>query len=134
VMLDLGLLALRVFAGLTLALVHGLPKLQNFAAYATQFPDPLGAGAKFSLVLAIFGELICGILVALGLAARLSAIPAAITMFVAYLVIHAADPFQKKELALVYGVMFVVLALTGPGRFSLDAVIGAKRRVSQYRP
>ncbi len=42
---------------------------------------------------------------------------------VAFFMVHAGDPFGKKELAFVYLVIFTALALTGPGRFSLDGLI-----------
>ena len=36
---------------------------------------------------------------------------------------HGADPFQKKELALLYLLMSAVIFLLGPGRFSLDTFV-----------
>ncbi len=39
---------------------------------------------------------------------------------------HGDDGFKKMELALGYLAMFVALLATGPGRFSLDAVIACK--------
>ncbi len=133
-MLDVGILILRVGFGGLLAVQHGLPKLQQWAQYASVFPDPLHVGSKMSLGLAVFGELVCGSLVAVGLASRIAAIPAFITMAVAFFVVHSIDPWTKKEMAFVYMIAFLVLALTGPGRLSLDALIGAKRKVSSYRP
>ncbi len=119
--LDLGLLVLRAWFGGTIAVVHGLPKLQKLLAGDFEFADPIGLGPGISLGLAVFGELICGALVAMGLFTRLAAVPAAITMAVAAFITHGADPFAKKELALAYFFAFVVVALVGPGRFSIDA-------------
>jgi len=48
------------------------------------------------------------------------AIPSAITMVVAAFIVHGADPLQKKELALVYLIMFLAIALLGPGKYSID--------------
>ena len=121
---SLGLLLLRVGVGLTMALGHGWGKLQSFGELATKFPDPLGIGSRLSLMGAIGGELVCPLLVALGLGTRLAAIPAAFTMGVALLVIHAADPFAKQEKALLFLIAFVVLVFTGAGRYSLDARLG----------
>lgn len=119
--LDLGLLALRLGSGLTMAIAHGWPKLGRWAGSATQFADPIGVGPAASLALALFGELVCGVLIAAGLFTRLAAVPFAITMLVAAFVVHGADPFRKKELALAYALAGIVVALTGPGRFSVDA-------------
>lgn len=122
---DLGLLLHRLWFGGVMAIAHGLPKLQQLFAGDIQFPDPLGLGAGLSLGLAVFGEFVCGLLVAAGFLTRLATVPAAITMAVAAFVTHGADPFGKKELALVYLVAFAVVALTGPGRYSVDAARGA---------
>mgnify|MGYP000733314331 CR=1 FL=1 len=52
------LLAARVIFGVLL-MSHGLQKWAGFAQMADVFPDPLGVGSRFSLMLAIFGELVC---------------------------------------------------------------------------
>jgi putative oxidoreductase len=41
-------------------------------------------------------------------------------MVVAAFVIHADDPWGKKEFALLFAAGFLTLVLTGPGKFSLD--------------
>lgn len=118
-LLDLGLLVHRVMIGIFMA-VHGWAKIQNFEAYSEKFLDPFGIGPAASLGLAIFAEFGCSILVALGLGTRLACVPLAITMIVAGFIAHGADPWNKKELAFMYLIAYVVLFLTGPGRFSLD--------------
>ncbi|NUN13235.1 MAG: DoxX family protein [Myxococcales bacterium] len=117
---DVGLLLLRVGSAATMLAVHGLAKVNNFSSLSTKFPDPLTIGSKASLLLAIGSEVICSALVILGLGTRIAAIPLWITMMVAAFLVHARDPFQKKELALLYALVFLVIALLGPGRYSLD--------------
>ena len=117
------LLCLRLIFG-ALFLNHGIQKAMSFETLSATFPDPLGVGSEFSLILAIFGEVICSILFILGLFHRLALIPMMITMLVAFFIIHGADPFAVKELALVYFVVFASLWLTGPGRFSVDYSLG----------
>jgi putative oxidoreductase len=124
---DLGLLLLRTLMGSTMALSHGLPKLLSFGEKAATFSDPLGVGSTASLTLAIFGELVCSLAVVLGLFTRLSAIPVVFTMLVAAIVVHAGDPWAKKEFALIFAVPFFVLVFTGPGRFSVDAWLARRR-------
>jgi len=121
---DVGLLGLRVFPGFLLASSHGWGKLIGFSEYLLKFPDPIGVGVTASLVLAIFAEFFCSIGVMVGLLTRFAAIPVVITLLVAALVVHADDPFQKKEFALVYAIPFLVLIFTGPGRFSIDRLMG----------
>jgi putative oxidoreductase len=116
---SVGLLILRVAFG-SMMLVHGIPKLMGFSEMADQFPDPLGMGSQLSLVAAIGAEVGCSLLLIFGLGTRFAAIPLAITMMVALFVVHASDPWKVKELAAVYLAVYVSLALTGPGQFSLD--------------
>ncbi len=120
---DLGLLIARVgFGGMMIT--HGWGKLLQFSQMAQKFPDPLGVGPQASLCLAIFAEFFCSILVVAGLLTRLAAIPQITTMAVAAIIIHRNDPFLKKEMALLYLTAWVLILLTGPGRFSLDHLIG----------
>lgn len=119
---DLGLLILRVLSGAVL-LTHGYPKLQKVLQGNLQFGDPIGIGQVPSLYMATFAEFFCAILIILGLYTRLSLIPLIINMSVAFFIAHAADDFGVKELSLLFLGMFVVLFLTGPGRFSVDKQI-----------
>lgn len=125
---DAALALLRIAFAL-LMLKHGLPKLLHFAERSATFPDPLGVGPTASLLLAIFGEVICSLLLIPGVFVRLAAIPYSITMAVALFVVHANDAFERKELALVYLVGGLVLLVGGGGRYSVDArLLPALRR------
>jgi putative oxidoreductase len=118
--IDLGLLILRIGAA-GLMLTHGYPKLiELFGNEEIAFADPFGVGMSTTLALAVFAEFICSILVILGLGTRIAVIPLIITMFTAAFIIHASDPFQRKEMALIYLIIFTVLLITGAGKYSLD--------------
>lgn len=118
--IDLALLILRLGVG-GLMLTHGTPKLLRlFGSEEIVFADPFGVGMGISLALAVFAEFICSILVIIGLGTRLAVIPLIVTMCTAAFIIHASDPFQRKEMALVYLLIFVVLLITGAGKHSLD--------------
>lgn len=118
--IDLGLLVLRVWFGLEMAFMHGLPKLMKVLNGDMSFGDPLGIGVGVSLVLAVFGEFVCGILIAAGFFTRLACIPYIITMLVAAFLVHGGDPWGKIALPLMYVVAAIVLLITGPGRYSAD--------------
>jgi putative oxidoreductase len=124
---DLGLLLLRLTAGLFMA-THGWGKALRLVSGDTKFADPLGIGQLPSLILATFAELLCALAVAAGLWTRLAAIPVAVAMAVAGFVQHARDPFSDRELALVYCAVFLSIALLGGGRYSLEAAWGKARR------
>jgi putative oxidoreductase len=120
---SVGLLVLRIGAGLLLMSLHGWSKLKGFGEMSGGFPDPLGIGPTASLTLVVFAEFFCSILVVLGLFTRLTVIPPIIAMAVAAFVFHADDPWAKKELALLYLAPFVTLLLCGGGKLSLDGLI-----------
>lgn len=117
---SIGLFLLRVGAGGLMLWFHGLPKLLEFGEKAATFPDPFGFGSKFSLGLAVFAEFFCSILVIWGILTRLAAIPLVTTMMTAVFIIHADDPWTKKEFALLYAIPFLALIFTGPGKISID--------------
>ena len=124
---SVGLLLLRVGTGGFLLYGHGWGKFIHFSERASQFADPIGLGPWWSFALVVFAEFFCSAALVLGLATRLAAIPIAIFGLVAVFVQHAADPFGDKELALLYMLPALVLLFTGPGRFSIDALIARAR-------
>jgi putative oxidoreductase len=109
-------------------LTHGLPKLMNMMAGTSKFGDPIGLGKDLSLGLTVFAEFVCSILIMLGLATRLALIPLLIAMLVAAFVAHAGDPFGKKEMALLYLLIYITLFITGPGQYSIDNALSKKKR------
>ena len=121
------LLSVRIIFGILL-MTHGLQKWSNFHELSSVFPDPVGLGSSLSLGLAIFGELICSMAFIIGFVYRLAMIPMICTMLVAFFVIHGGDAFAVKELAFVYLVVFIVMYITGPGKFSIDFIIGNELR------
>jgi len=116
---DLALAILRIGASAML-LTHGIPKIERLFAETIEFPDPLGVGAATSLTLAIIGEVIAPIFVLIGFRTKLACIPPIITMFVALLIIHLNDPIKTKEKAIMFLLIFIVIFLAGPGKYSID--------------
>lgn len=119
------LLAVRIIFGVLL-MSHGIAKLLDFNALSVTFSDPLGVGSRVSLMLAIFGEVICPVCFIAGLFYRLALIPMIFTMCVAFFAVHGSDPFAVRELALVYLVVFVLMFITGPGRYALDTLVARR--------
>lgn len=103
---------------------HGYDKLLHFSKIHNQFLNFMGLGSTFSLTLVIFAEFFCSLFLVLGLFTRLSAIPLIITMCVALFKVHQGDFFGKGEVAALYLISYVVLLFLGPGRVSVDSMIG----------
>ena len=115
------LLAVRIIFGILL-MNHGIQKWSSFQELSTVFPDPLGIGSPLSL--------------GLGFLYRLAIIPMIFTMIVAFFVVHANDVFAVKELAFIYLVVFILMYIAGPGKFSIDHIIGnelSRRKSRAYK-
>lgn len=116
------LLVLRVVFGVAL-LRHGIQKVRSYQKLSTSFLDPLHIGPKHSLQLAIFGEAVCSLGVISGLLFRLACIPCICTMAVAVFGALRHASAEQRELPTIYLLMFVLLFFTGPGVYSLDALL-----------
>ena len=106
---------------------HGLGKLQRIlSGNEIKFLDPFGIGPVTSLYLATFAEFFASILIIFGLLNRISNVSLIITMAVAAFIAHADDPFARQEKALMYLVSYILLFLTGPGKYSLQSLLQKK--------
>jgi len=131
--MDIGLLLLRLVVGTTLA-AHGAQKLLGWfggpglAGAAAGF-EGLGftPGRRHALMASVV-EIGGGLLLAIGLATPLAAAIVASVMIVAAVSAHLPRGFFAQnggfEYTLVLGVAGLTPAFTGPGRASLDAVLG----------
>ena len=130
--MDLGLLLLRLVLG-ALLLGHGAQKL--FGAFGGHGLEGTGGffasigfrpGKPMALVAGL-SEFGAGVLLVLGLLTPLASAAIIGTLFVAGSV-HADKGLWGQnggyELPLVYAAIGAVLALTGPGAYSLDALFG----------
>jgi putative oxidoreductase len=120
-LVSVGLLVLRLGAGGLLVYGHGWGKLVHFSERAGMFADPLHVGPPASLALTVFAEVFCAIAVALGAATRVAALVLVGLFGTLVFVHHGNDPFKQRELAMIYGVPFLALLITGPGAYSVDA-------------
>lgn len=126
-----GLLVLRVIVGFLIA-AHGFQKLTTVgpAGFGRMTLDSLGVPAPvFFGYVVTFAELVGGVLLILGLLTRLAALVLAIDLVVAIILVKLdvgliGDMAAGAELDLAYIAAFVALLLMGPGKASLDRLIG----------
>ena len=119
--LDIALLVLRVCAGVMLCFGHGIQKYGLLLTNPEKFPDPLGIGHVPSILSSMSAECIASMLVAAGICTRLACLPVVFTMTVVALVVHHGDTWQNTEPSVLYGLIFALIAILGPGRYALDS-------------
>ncbi len=117
---DLSLLLVRIYAGGFMVFAHGWKKIDKLLEGGDGFPDPLGVGGLLSTGLTVFAEVVCALALVFGLLTRWASIPLIITMFVAAFIVHGNDGFGKQELPLIYMISYLVIFISGPGKYSLD--------------
>ncbi len=119
--IDFSLLILRVVTALMIFINHGWVKIISFEKSFHNFPDPIGISNEASYILIVFAELFCSVLLIFGLFTRYAVIPLIIAMLVAVFIVHGNDVFAQQELGILYLIPFIVLLVSGPGKYSLDA-------------
>ncbi|WP_421378836.1 DoxX family protein [Bacillus salacetis] len=131
-MLDLGLFIIRLVIGISF-FAHGAQKLFGwFGGYGLKgtggWMDSLGL--KPGVTMALFAgvaEFAGGILFVLGLFTPFAGIMIALTMLVAIGKVHFANGYWSTNNGYEYNLALLAvaigLALTGAGRFALDAVL-----------
>ena len=121
---NLAILVLRLTFGLMICILYGFDKLMHFSNLRIIFPDPLHIGHQWSLVLVIFAEVFCGLLIVLGLFTRFAALVLTISMGVAAFLVLKGHVQTGHEGAYLYLAAFFTLLMVGPGRISVDAMMG----------
>ena len=120
---NLGMLFLRVASGVLLA-NHGYTKLIKFSTLRYHFMDFMHLGSTLSLSLIIFAELICGILLIIGLFTRFACIPILIGMIVVVFISTGGRIFAEGEKGMIYLATTLTILLCGPGKISIDGMMG----------
>jgi putative oxidoreductase len=117
---------LRVFAGLAMALTHGFGKIPPNEMFVNGVSSMGLPAPELFAWLAAITEFGGGILLAIGLMTRPVALLLSSTMLIAGFIVHSADPFNVKEMAFLYLVIYLVFLTRGSGKWSLDHLIFKK--------
>jgi putative oxidoreductase len=125
---NVGLLALRLAVGLQLVWLHGWDKLSHFSSRVSGFPDPFKIGSRESLIATVLAEVLCAALVVLGLGTRVAALLLAFVTGVFAFFVQAGHSWARRETMLLYFAGSLAILMLGPGRFSLDGLMGGGAR------
>ena len=120
---NIALLILRVVFARSMLYGHGLGKFNKLIQGDLSFANPIGIGEVPTLILAVFSEFLAPIFIIFGFKTKFFSFFPAATMFIAAFVVHWGDPFGRVEKALLFLTVFVILMMTGPGKYSIDKKI-----------
>src|SRR5579859_7851245 len=121
---NLAAFLLRLTFGVLLFMDHGYAKLMHFSSQSAIFFDPFHIGHRNSLILVLFAEILCTILLVLGLFTRFAALVLVINLAVAAFMFHKGQPLSQHEPAFLYLTAFFSILLIGPGKISVDSMMG----------
>ena len=117
------MLLLRFSFGIMM-MMHGYDKLTHFSDYQSKFMNFMGIGTSASLALVVFAEFFCSLFLILGLFTRLAAIPLIIVTCVIVFKVNNGNVFGDGQTAALYLTGYLVLLFVGPGKVSVDSMIG----------
>jgi putative oxidoreductase len=126
---DCGILLLRVAVSLEIAIVHGFKKIGVGVAQAENIPNPLHLPEAFNSVFAIAANIIFPFFVLIGLFTRLATLPTLAVTLTGYFVVHWNDSLLQRDTPFIYSLIFLVILILGPGKYSIDNAIYKKRIV-----
>ena len=125
---DFGLLFLRISGALFLLAVHGLPKLLDYSAELQRIEDPFHLGAHLTLILAIFAEVLCPLLIIAGVLVRLACLPILFVLLVALLIVHPQWSVAEGQFGWLLLILFTSIFIAGPGRLALNVHLAGALR------
>jgi putative oxidoreductase len=112
--------------------VHSIPKVTEFFS-SLHIPAP-----GFNAVLVGYSELLCGAALVLGLMTRLATIPLIVSMVVAIVTAKRDALHGLFDLVgfdeFTYACVLVMIALLGPGTFSIDALLVRRLEAAAISP
>jgi putative oxidoreductase len=134
---EIAMLLLRLVIGVAFVL-HGAPKIAHASTWMDAMPfHPPAFLQEAAAVAEFFG----GLALVIGVASRIAAALIAIDMVVAIAAVHvpAHAPIvsshgESMELPGVYLIGALVIALLGPGRWSLDTLIARRADLAWFTP
>ncbi|PYY61678.1 hypothetical protein DEJ17_02885 [Curtobacterium sp. MCSS17_011] len=137
---SIGLAALRIVLGVVF-IAHGAQKFAQGLPEVAQGFSGMGVPlAEVAAPLVAGLEFVGGILLVLGVATRVIGVLLAVDMVVAGFLAHSTAGFYSQdggfEFVLVLAVASLAVSLTGPGRFSVDALFlrSSRRRRGVEEP
>lgn len=118
--INIGILILRVGIAMLL-IVHSFNLLSHLTESQDSFIVLMGLNNPITIALALSAELICGMLLFVGLGTRLILLPLIIAMSTIIITVHQCNIFETGKTAFLFLIGFVVMLIIGAGKYSMDS-------------
>ena len=125
---NFSMLLFRVAASLEMIFVHGFKKLGIGTAEAEKVPNPLHLPEAFNDAFAVSANIVFPLLVLIGLCTRLATLPTLAVTLTGYFILHWNDAALIKDTPFIYSIIFLLIFLLGPGKYSVDNCLYNKSR------
>lgn len=119
---DYGMLFFRISMSVQLMVVHGFKKIGIGSGIAETVPNPFHFAEGFNQAFAIAANLIFPVFIICGWFTRFASIPILAVTLTGYFVVHGNDPLLERDIPFMYSIAFLLVAICGPGKYSIDGV------------
>ncbi|MBI1343365.1 MAG: DoxX family membrane protein [Terrimonas sp.] len=120
---QLSMLVLRISLG-WMMLPHGYDRLLHFSGYQSGFMGQTGWVAYLLGVYIIFAEFFCSVFILLGLFTRYCSLALIIATLLTLFLVYKGQTGGRGETLALFFTGYLVLLLLGPGKLSLDKLLG----------
>lgn len=124
---DKATLFLRLFIG-ALLFTQAITKSQQYLWFEQEYPSIWGFSPAEVVSIVGIVEAVAGVMLTIGLLTRPVATIMAVAMLSAAFLFFPAQNFDQAELKVVYAGIYVALAISGGGLYSLDNIIYGPRK------
>lgn len=120
------MLFFRALVSVEMMVAHGFKKIGIGVAEAEHIPNPLHLPEVVNSAFAISANLFFPFLVLIGFCTRLATLPTLAVTLTGYFILHWSDSLLEKDAPYIYSVVFLLILVLGPGKYSVDNVIYKK--------
>lgn len=120
------MLLFRIIVSLELIVVHGFKKIGIGVAAAEQIPNPLHLQETINNVFAISANIFFPFFVLIGFCTRAATLPTLAVTITGYFVLHWNDAALVRDTPFMYSIVFLLILVLGPGKYSIDNYIYKK--------
>jgi putative oxidoreductase len=120
------ILLFRIIVSLELIVVHGFKKIGVGVDEAEHIPNPLHLPEMINNVFAISANIFFPFFIIIGFCTRAATLPTLAVTLTGYFVLHWNDAALVRDTPFMYSIVFLLILIIGPGKYSIDNYIYKK--------